>query len=50
MFKKLSDVIEYYKEYHLTDNKYKYRGNNLSYFDKLDLRDLRKYHVKSMLD
>lgn len=46
MFKKLSDVIEYYKEYHLTDNKYKYRGNNLSYFDKLDLRDLRKYHVK----
>lgn len=46
MFKKLSDVIEYYQNFHLTNNKYNYRADNLKYFDKLDLRDLKKFHVK----
>lgn len=46
MFKKLSDVIAYYQEYHLTKNKYQYRADNLKFLDKLDLKDLRKHHVK----
>ncbi|WP_300475452.1 site-specific integrase [uncultured Psychrobacter sp.] len=46
MFKKLSDVLEYYQEFHLTDNKYKYRAGNLKFFDKVDLKDLRKHHIK----
>lgn len=46
MFNKLSEVIEYYQEYHLTKNKYQYRADNLGYFDAHNLRDLRKKHVK----
>lgn len=46
MFKKLSDVIEYYQEYHLTKNKYQYRADNLKCLDKVDLRDLKKFHIK----
>lgn len=46
MFKKLSDVVEYYQEYHLTKNKYQYRADNLKWLDKVNLRDLRKYHIK----
>ena len=46
MFKKLSDVIEYYQEYHLTKHKYQHRADNLKYLDKVNLRDLKKYHVK----
>lgn len=46
MFNKLSDVIAYYQEYQLTKNKYHYRANNLKYLDKVDLKDLRKFHVK----
>lgn len=46
MFNKLSQVIEYYQEYHLTENKYEYRANNLAFFDAYDLRDLRKKHIK----
>lgn len=47
MFNKLSEVIKYYQEYHLTKNKYQYRADNLKYFDTHHLRDLRKHHVKS---
>ena len=46
MFNKLSQVIAYYQEYHLTKNKYQYRADNLGYFDAFHLKDLRKLHVK----
>ena len=46
MFRKLSEVIEYYQEYHLTENKYHYRAHNLRFFDAYLLRDLRKKDVK----
>lgn len=46
MFNQLSEVIEYYQEYHLTKNKYHYRAHNLRFFDAYDLRDLRKKDVK----
>ena len=46
MFKKLSDVIEYYQDFHLTKHKYIYRANNLKHLDKVDLKDLKKFHVK----
>ena len=46
MFNKLSEVIEYYQEYHLTKNKYHYRAHNLRFFDVYDLKDLKKKHVK----
>lgn len=46
MFKKLSEVIEYYQDYHLTKNKYHYRAHNLRFFDAYNLADLRKHHVK----
>lgn len=46
MFSKLSEVIEYYQDYHLTENKYHYRAHNLRFFDVYDLRDLRKKDVK----
>lgn len=46
MFNKLSEVISYYQEYHLTKNKYQYRADNLMYFDAHNLKDLRKHHVK----
>lgn len=46
MFNKLSDVICYYQEFHLTKNKYQYRADNLGYFDKYSLSDLKKFHVR----
>ena len=46
MFNKLSEVIEYYQEYHLTKNKYHYRAHNLRFFDAYNLADLRKKDVK----
>jgi len=46
MFEKLSQVIEYYQDYHLTKNKYHYRAHNLRFFDAYDLKDLRKKHIK----
>ena len=46
MFNLLSQVIEYYQEYHLTKNKYQYRADNLRFFDNYHLKDLRKKHVK----
>lgn len=46
MFDKLSEVIEYYQEYHLTKNKYHYRAHNLRFFDAYRLKDLRKKDVK----
>ncbi|MBF2720643.1 site-specific integrase [Psychrobacter sp. NG254] len=46
MFSKLSEVIEYYQEYHLTKNKYQYRADNLRFFDAYNLKDLRKKDVK----
>ena len=46
MFEKLSQVIEYYQDYHLTKNKYQYRANNLAFFNAYDLKDLRKKHIK----
>jgi integrase len=46
MFEKLSQVIEYYQDYHLTKNKYHYRAHNLRFFDAYNLRELRKKHIK----
>lgn len=46
MFNKLSQVIEYYQDYHLTKNKYHYRAHNLRFFDAYHLKDLRKKDVK----
>lgn len=46
MFNKLSDVIEYYQEYHLTKHRYQYRADNLRFFDSYLLKDIRKHHVK----
>ena len=46
MFIKLSEVIEYYQEYHLTKNKYQYRADNLRFFDAYLLKNLRKKDVK----
>ena len=46
MFNKLSQVIDYYQNYHLTKNKYQYRADNLLYFDCHDLTNLRKNHIK----
>lgn len=46
MFDKLSEIIEYYQEYHLTKNKYHYRAHNLRFFDAYRLKDLRKKDVK----
>ena len=46
MFNKLSSVIEYYQEYHLTKHKYQYRADNLRFFDAYNLRDLRKKDIK----
>lgn len=46
MFNKLSEVIEYYQEYHLTENKYHYRAHNLRFFDAYNLKDMRKKDVK----
>lgn len=46
MFSKLSDVIAYYQEFHLTRNKYQYRADNLSYFDNLELKNIRKHHIR----
>lgn len=46
MFEKLSQVIEYYQDYHLTKNKYHYRAHNLRFFDAYSLRDIRKRHIK----
>ena len=46
MFNKLSEVIEYYQDYHLTKHKYQYRAHNLRFFDAYDLVDLRKKDIK----
>lgn len=46
MFNKLSQVIEYYQDYHLTKHKYQYRADNLRFFDAYNLRDLRKKDIK----
>lgn len=46
MFSKLSEVIDYYQNYHLTKHKYHYRAHNLRFFDAYDLRDIRKKDVK----
>lgn len=46
MFNLLSQVIEYYQEYHLTENKYHYRAHNLRFFDAYNLKDMRKKDVK----
>lgn len=46
MFDKLSEVIAYYQDYHLTKNKYQYRADNLRFFDAYNLRDLKKKDVK----
>ncbi|WP_333615129.1 tyrosine-type recombinase/integrase [Psychrobacter sp.] len=46
MFNKLSQVIAYYQEYHLTKHKYQYRADSLGYFDTYNLSDLMKRHVK----
>ena len=46
MFNTLSDVIEYYQEYHLTKNKYQYRADNLGYFDDYPLLQIKRAHVK----
>lgn len=46
MFKKLSECVTYYQDYHLTKNKYQYRADNLRFFDAYNLVDLRKHHVK----
>lgn len=46
MFNKLSEVISYYQDYHLTKHKYQYRADNLRFFDAYDLKDLRKKDIK----
>lgn len=46
MFNKLSEIINYYQEYHLTKHKYQYRADNLRFFDAYDLAMIRKKHVK----
>lgn len=46
MFSKLSEVIKYYQDYHLTKNKYQYRADNLRFFDAYNLGDLRKKDIK----
>ena len=46
MFQKLSTVIEYYQNYHLTKNKYQYRADNLLFFDTYDLKHLRKKDIR----
>ena len=46
MFNKLSQIIEYYQDYHLTKNKYHYRAHNLRFFDAYRLRDLKRKDVK----
>ncbi len=46
MFNKLSEVIAYYQEFHLTKHKYQYRADNLKYLDRVDLKDLKKFHIK----
>lgn len=46
MFDKLSEVIEYYQDYHLTKHKYQYRAHNLRFFDVYTLRQLRRKHIK----
>lgn len=46
MFTKLSQVIEYYQEFHLTKHKYQYRADNLRFFDACNLKDLRKKNIK----
>lgn len=46
MFIKLSEVIDYYQNYHLTKHKYHYRAHNLRFFDAYNLKDLRKKDVK----
>lgn len=46
MFNKLSDVIQYYQDYHLTKHKYQYRADNLRFFDVYDLSQIRRKHIK----
>ena len=46
MFSKLSEVIDYYQNYHLTKHKYHYRAHNLRFFDAHALLDLKKKDVK----
>lgn len=46
MFNKLSDVISYYQEYILTGDTYQYRANNLRYFDRYALKDIKRVHIR----
>ncbi len=45
-FEKLSDIICYYQDYHLTKNKYRYRLAALASFDDVPLSKLKKADVK----
>lgn len=46
-FEKLSDIICYYQDYHLTKNKYRYRLAALASFDDVPLSKLKKPMSKS---
>lgn len=45
-FEKLSDIIRYYQQYHLTKNKYGYRLVALASFDEIPLSKMRRADVK----
>lgn len=45
-FEKLSDVLCYYQQYHLTKNKYAYRLAALASFDDIPLSKMRRADVK----
>lgn len=47
MFELLSDVITYYQDFGLTGkHRYEYRARNLLYFDRYDLSDIKRVHIK----
>lgn len=46
MFKKLSEVISYYQRFVLTNHLYQYRADNLLYFDRYDLKDIKRVHIR----
>lgn len=46
MFNKLSEVISYYQRFILTGHIYQYRADNLLYFDRYDLKDIKRLHIR----
>lgn len=46
MFNKLSDVISYYQRFVLTTHTYQYRSDNLAYFDRYALKDIKRVHIR----